>query len=116
MKQLLLSLLFVGVVSFSFAGNSKDKTETQVNNDQPATITGQVTDRKTNESLVGVKIMLEGTDKIAYTDFDGKYSIENVVPGDYKLTASFISYNQTTEKLRLAKNKTQVNFSLNTLN
>ncbi len=116
MKQLLLSLLFVGVVSFSFAGSSKDKTGTQANNDQLATITGQVTDQKTNESLVGVKIMLEGTDKVAYTDFDGKYSIENVAPGDYKLTASYISYNKTTEKLQLDKNKTQVDFSLNASN
>ena len=112
MKQLLLSFLFVGLVIFSFAGNRKSKAD----NTNTTIISGQVTDQTTGETLVGVKIMLEGTSQVAYTDFDGKYSIEAVKPGSDQLTASYISYEKTTKDIKSGTNKNEVNISLKNSN
>ena len=39
-------------------------------------VKGKVIDQKTNDPLIGVNIVVKGTDKGAATDFDGNYSIE----------------------------------------
>jgi len=117
MKQLLLSILFVGCMVFTYAENKENKKESTVSDSELTTISGQVLDQRNNETLVGVKVMLEGTDKVAYTDFDGKYSFENVKPGTYQLTASYISYKESTvEDLRLNKTANQVNILLKDAN
>lgn len=119
MKTLVVTVLFAGILSFSFASEKesqqadKDKTETKLF----TTLRGEVVDQKTNEALVGVKIVLEGTDQVAYTDFDGKYQFENIETGDYNLTASYISYEQTSvENVGVSLKKSQVDFSLRTAN
>jgi len=112
MKKLFLSLLFAGLVSFSFAGTGENKAD----NTNTTTINGQVTDQATGETLVGVKITLEGTGQVTYTDFDGKYSIEGVKPGCDQLTASYISYEKTTKDIKSGTNKNEVNISLKNSN
>lgn len=77
-KKLLLPVL--GVV-FSLVASA-----------QTATITGTVTDAKTNETLIGATIYLDGTSQGTITDFDGNYRLDNVQPGTYTLRCSFISY------------------------
>ena len=77
-KKLLLPVL--GVV-FSLVASA-----------QTATITGKVTDAKTNETLIGATIYLDGTSQGTITDFDGNYRLDNVQPGTYTLRCSFISY------------------------
>lgn len=117
MKKLLLSILFVGCVVFTYAENKENKKENAADNSELTTISGQVLDQRTNETLVGVKVALKGTDQVAYTDFDGKYSFENVKPGTYALTASYISYEKSTvENLKLSKNTNQVNIRLKDAN
>ncbi len=54
-------------------------------------ISGVVIDKETGESLAGVKIELE--DKVVYSDLDGNFEINNIVPGNYKINTSLISYN-----------------------
>ena len=44
-------------------------------------IVGQVTDKNTGDPLIGVNVMIEGTDLGAATDVDGSYIILNVLPG-----------------------------------
>jgi hypothetical protein len=119
MKALIVTVLFAGILSFSFASEkesqkaNKDKVETKLF----TTLRGEVVDQKTNEALVGVKIVLEGTDQVAYTDFDGKYQFENIETGAYNLTASYISYEQTSvENVGVSLKKSQVDFSLRTAN
>lgn len=117
MKQLLLSILFVGCIVFTYAENKGNKKESTVSDSELTTISGQVLDQRNNETLVGVKVTLNGTDKVAYTDFDGKYSFDNVKPGTYELTASYISYKESTvEDLRLNKTANQVNILLKDAN
>lgn len=117
MKKLFVSLLLVSCVVFTYAGNKENKKEVAAHNSELTTISGRILDQRTNETLVGVKVALKGTGKVAYTDFDGKYSFENVKPGTYALTASYVSYEESTvENLKLNKNTNQVNIRLKDAN
>ena len=58
-----------------------------------SSIRGVVTDQATGETMPGVKIALDGTQKMALTDFDGKFSLNNVPEGKYSITAKYATYN-----------------------
>jgi len=60
------------------------------------TISGQVIDKVTGEVLAGVKIQLDKSDNVVYTDFDGNFEIKNIVPGDHKIKSTLISYSDTS--------------------
>ncbi|MDP4175010.1 MAG: TonB-dependent receptor [Bacteroidota bacterium] len=55
-------------------------------------ISGRVTDNESGEALIGVNVVLEGTSLGASTDVDGYYTINNIPPGVYKITASAVGY------------------------
>ncbi|AMC11975.1 hypothetical protein Lupro_12195 [Lutibacter profundi] len=55
------------------------------------TVTGKVTEKATGSELPGVGIIIKGTTKGTSTDFDGKYSLENVKKGDV-LVFSYIGF------------------------
>ncbi len=117
MKALIFTVLFAGILSFSFASEKEKQQADKAETKMFTTLRGQVVDKQTNEALVGVKIVLEGTDQVAYTNFDGKYQFENIETGAYNLTASYISYEQTSvENVGVSLKKSQVDFSLRTAN
>jgi len=76
----LISLLLLSTSNFTFAQTGK--------------ISGKVYDSKTSESLIGVKVVIEGTTTAATTDYEGKFTISNVLPGTYNLVVSYISYSK----------------------
>ncbi|MBP7461720.1 MAG: TonB-dependent receptor [Candidatus Delongbacteria bacterium] len=55
-------------------------------------IAGRVTDAETGEPLIGVNVMVEGSQKGAATDEKGEYVILNVQPGIHTLKFLFIGY------------------------
>jgi len=57
-------------------------------------IQGRVTDKKANEPLTGAAILVEGTTKGTTADIDGYYEISGLVPGNYTLVVSYVSYNK----------------------
>ncbi len=59
---------------------------------QNGTITGQVKDAKSSETIIGANVYIEGTQVGSATDIDGNFSIANVKPGTYNLVVSFITY------------------------
>jgi len=59
---------------------------------QMGRITGSVMDAKTGEPLIGANIMIVGTSTGAVADLDGRFTIQNLKPGNYTLKCSFISY------------------------
>lgn len=62
------------------------------------TVTGTVTEKSTGEPLPGVDIRLSGTDRGTTTDFDGKYSINNLTDGSV-LEFSFMGFE--TQKIKV---------------
>jgi outer membrane receptor protein involved in Fe transport len=65
---------------------------------QTVSIQGKVTDAKTGETIPGVKIMVEGQGKGAYTDFDGNYKVLDLADGAYTLTFKYDTYRIDTVK------------------
>ena len=78
MKVILTSILLT-IIHFNIAA-------------QTGKIAGKVTDAKTGETLIGVAVVLDGTTTGGATDLDGKYIIQNLQPGVYKISAKYISY------------------------
>ncbi len=81
MKNLLI-LLFTGAATWLTA--------------QTGTITGLVSDAKTNETLVGAIVRLEGTDFASDTDLDGRFVIAGIPPRTYNLIISYVGYETLT--------------------
>ncbi|WP_421921022.1 carboxypeptidase-like regulatory domain-containing protein [Marinifilum sp.] len=78
-------------------GDKEVKAE-ELANIETTSLSGIVLDNETGEALVGVAIRFEGSKETVYTDFDGNFKIENVVPGKYNVLSSYISY--TDNKLK----------------
>jgi len=95
MKKIFLSLIIIGLAMTTYAKTNENKAETNATLESPAAtiqLSGFVIDKKSNEALVGVEVKLEGINQKAYTDFDGKFSFQDLKPGEYKIVASYISY------------------------
>ena len=60
-------------------------------------ISGYVTDAKTNEPLENVNVYISNTTFGAATDRDGYYIIKSVPPGNHELIVSMIGYNYISE-------------------
>lgn len=119
MKKILLTLFVASLtfVSFAKSDESKNNTETTKMSSVTTQLTGVVTDKLSNEALVGVEVKLEGTNKKAYTDFDGKFSFKNLSPGNYSLVASYISYEKNViENLEVNPSNNLVSIKLKTSN
>lgn len=59
-------------------------------------IVGTVTDKNSNEPLVGANVTLDGTTLGAATDQDGYFMIINIPPGTYDLKVYYVGYVTTT--------------------
>lgn len=64
---------------------------------QTGRISGTILDSKTGETLPGATVLIDGTQRGASADFDGKFAINNVPAGKVVLVVSYISY--TTKKI-----------------
>jgi hypothetical protein len=93
----------IALISFSisFANNGdNDKKELKM-----YSIKGKVIDAK--ESLTGVQILLDGKETKVYTDFDGNFTLDNILEGEHVVSFSLITY-----KNKLVKVKTNSNESV----
>ncbi|MAT58631.1 MAG: hypothetical protein CMF23_11735 [Ignavibacteriae bacterium] len=59
-------------------------------------IAGTVKDKDTGEGLPLANVFINGTDLGAATDFEGNFTILNVPPGVYSVTASVVGYQKIT--------------------
>lgn len=122
MKKIIIAILasitiFAILVSLTatsvFAESTNTKTEAKAASKSVLTsISGNVIDEISGEALVGVEIKLEGTDVKAYTDFDGHFVIDNLKSGNFKLIASYTSYNKTEKTVKLDSKSNQVKIEL----
>lgn len=60
-------------------------------------IQGTIKDRKTQETLVGVTVQLEGSQKGTQTDIDGKFKLTGIPVGSYNLKATYVGYKAQTK-------------------
>lgn len=63
---------------------------------QTAVLRGSVTDKVTNEPLIGAVIQISGTTTGAITDLDGNFELAGLRNGTYKLMVSYVSYKTLT--------------------
>lgn len=97
----LVTMLFLLFVSGSLVGQDH--------------ISGTVTDATTNEALPGVNVTIKGSQSVTVTDFDGKYSLQQVSSSS-TLVFSFVGYttqevvvgSQTQIDVKLSENITQM--------
>ncbi len=87
-----ITLAIASIISLQFGFSSNDISS----ENPPATMnmTGKVIDKTTGETLAGVMVEIDGTDKQVFSDFDGNFTFENLAAGEYKLTVSLISYEE----------------------
>ena len=60
-------------------------------------ISGTITDADTGEPLLGVTVLVQGTNKGTVSDFDGNYLIQNVDSGEYVLDVSYTGYSKQSQ-------------------
>jgi hypothetical protein len=98
-----------------FAGNDKKESTIKVKKETAKTlIKGKVVDNSTGEALPGVEVYVEDVNKQVYTDFNGNFVIENLEPGEYDLNASYISYKEMEQdvKIHSSANPTELQLKL----
>ena len=95
MKRIIFIIVAVVLTVNTFANNengNEKKTEANSSAVTMSSITGTVVDQITGEALTGVKVTIEGTNEVVYTDFDGNFSFKSVKPGEYNINVNYISY------------------------
>ena len=77
-------------------------------------IAGQIVDQGTKEPLIGVNVVIEGTNLGAATDVDGFYFILNIPPGKYQVKAIIVGYATVVkENVQVSINQTtDLNFNM----
>lgn len=86
--SLVVTFLLIGFVAIGSTG----ETGENANAAAVSSITGMVIDQQTGEPLAGVKLSIEGANKVIYSDLNGNFRITGLTPGEYNITSSFISY------------------------
>lgn len=84
MRTIALVIALFSLTTVFAANNNEDKLKS-------FSISGKVVDN--NESLTGVKILLDGKETVIYTDFDGNFTLENLLAGEHTISFSLITYN-----------------------
>ena len=62
-------------------------------------VSGMITDADTGEPLLGVTVLVQGTNKGTVSDFDGNYLIQNLDAGDYVLDVSYTGYSKFSQAI-----------------
>ncbi len=76
---------------------------------QTRTVTGQVTDKKTGEPLVGVHVIAYPSQEITITNFDGRYTLSKVQTNDTTIKASIVGYKENSKSIDTGA---EVNFAM----
>lgn len=72
---------------------------------QTATITGVITDSKSEEALIGANVIVQGTSQGSTTDLAGSYTLK-LEQGTYNLTFSYLGYEPKTQSIQVRSGET----------
>jgi len=71
---------------------------------QNALVRGNVYDKDTGEPVPFANVYLDGTTKGTTSDLDGFYTIADIIPGEYKVVATFLGYDTAFVDVKLTRN------------
>lgn len=117
MKTLLILAISL-FVTISVSADTDSKTNKKVyetemvstiENVNVLQLTGVVVDEKSNETLAGAIIVVDG--KKYYSDLDGNFSVIDLKPGEYEMIIELISYETITLVVNPAKSQ-NININL----
>ncbi|MCD6566983.1 MAG: carboxypeptidase-like regulatory domain-containing protein [Bacteroidales bacterium] len=112
MKKIIILVFILVAVTLS-AMTTTGKSKTNKSAAKTTSITGSVVDEITGETLAGVSVFLEGVDLSVYTGFDGNFEFTDLIPREYTIKTSLISYNECTSKVHAElKKKNKVDIRL----
>lgn len=104
-KLILTFVLGWMVISHGYTISTNDE-ETKDNSN--ITLSGQVIDSQSQEALSGAAVKLDGLNHTVYTDFDGYFIFENLIPGKYDITITYPAYkDKKITKLQVGKSDIQ---------
>ncbi len=116
MKTLPLLITVAGSLSISLAQAQTTTPQISVPTVEAAdvsavTVTGTVLDANTKQPVEMANVVLTGADKkqyFAYTDESGKFAIESVPNGAYKLSAYFVNYKNFEQDVAISSGTSDV--------
>jgi len=73
---------------------------------QTGTIKGTVSDKETNQPLVGANLFISHTSYYGTTNKSGEFIIEGIPQGKYNLTISFVGYQTLVKEINVEQNET----------
>ncbi len=95
---LILSVLFIfSILPVAMSGVSEENKKSS----NLISVAGQIIDNESGEALSGVLVKIEEAGNRIYTDLEGKFEISNLVTGNYRISVSFISYENRKLNLEL---------------
>ena len=83
-----------------------------INTQAQYTIKGKIIDAKTQESLMGVNVLLPELKMGTVSDIDGNYILKNIPLAKVKISFSYTGYKTVTRKLDLSKKQNIVNIKM----
>lgn len=87
--------------------------QAQIKQTKDTHISGHVVDAKTGEHIPYATIVVVGSSKGAVSDASGHYIISALLPGSYKIEASYVGYKTGVQEIKIEKLQTlEVNFEL----
>jgi TonB-dependent receptor len=83
---------------------------------QVGTLQGTVIDETTKETLPGAKVLVENSTKVTLTDFDGKFTFNNLTVGTHKISISYSTYTTKQVEIQIQANQiSNVTISLSSI-
>lgn len=98
-----LKLFFVAITILGIGICSVERSVAQ--QQQKGSITGKIIDGSTKEPMIGVNVILKGTNMGAASDFEGQFVIRGVPVGEYNLIARMIGYSDVNLEKVVVSNK-----------
>lgn len=114
MKKLFSTLFLAMMIIPVFAEGVNKDIRNSKNATEAVVLMGTVVDQSTGEALPGAQVKINGLDQTLYTDLDGNFEIQNILPGSYSIEISLISYqdNKIRDLVIKAENKNAVKVEL----
>ncbi|MDE6036985.1 MAG: TonB-dependent receptor plug domain-containing protein, partial [Duncaniella sp.] len=63
-------------------------------------MTGEVFDSSDGQSIVGATVKVDGSNKVAVTDLDGRFSFSNLTASETKITVTYVGYETVTADIK----------------